>query len=84
MAKIYIDVSTPGNGKVYEFRLDNSMTVGQVKARMIEEITEFENGNITLDPEKIILCNQDTRTMLPESQTLRQSGVRSGHRLPLV
>ena len=29
MAKIYIDVSTPGNGKVYEFRLDNSMTVSR-------------------------------------------------------
>ena len=84
MAKIFIDVSTPGNGKVYEFQLDSTMTVGQVKARMIEEITEIESGNITLNADKVILCNLNTRMLLPEVVTLKQIGVKSGQRLLLV
>lgn len=84
MSKIFVDVATPGNGKVYEFQLDNTMTVEQARMKMIEEIREFESGNISLDPDKVMLCNLNTRAMLPEAETLRQAGVKSGHRLLLV
>ena len=82
--KIYVDVKTPGNGKTYEFQLDSVMTVGQVKAKLIDEITELESGNITLNPEQVILNNLNTKTRLSESDTLREAGVKSGQSLLLL
>ena len=82
--KIYVDVKTPGNGKTYEFQLDSTMTVGQVKAVMIDEITEIESGNITLVPEKVILSNINTRARLSDADTLSEAGVKSGQSLLLV
>lgn len=83
MPKVFVDVNTPGNGKIYEFQLDNAMTVGQAKVRMIEEITEIENGNITLNPEKVMLSNLNTGALLTDGDTLRTAGVKSGQRLLL-
>jgi len=82
--KIYVEVKTPGNGKTYEFQLDSAMTVGQIKAKMIEEITEIENGNITLYVGKAVLSNLDTKTILSDSDTLAAAGVKSGQSLLLV
>jgi hypothetical protein len=84
MAKLLIDLVTPGNGKTYEFQLDGSMTVWQAKSGMIGEITELENGNITLNPEKTILCHPSAQALLCESDTLITAGVKSGQRLLLV
>jgi hypothetical protein len=82
--KIFIDVKTPGNGKTYEFQLDSVMTVGQVKEKMIDEITEIESGNITLNPDKVILSNLNTRARLSDADTLVAAGVKSGQSLLLL
>jgi hypothetical protein len=82
--KIYVDVRTPGNGKTYEFQLDNKMTVGQVKVKMIEDIIEIENGNIAFDADKVILSSLDLKTRLSDADALYAAGVKSGHSLLLV
>lgn len=82
--KIYVEVMTPGNGKIYEFQIDSTMTVVQVKERMIEEITESEKGNITLFPDKVILSNLSSQARLNNTDTIVAAGVRSGHSLMLV
>jgi len=82
--KIFVEVKTPGNGKTYEFQLDSAMTVGRVKLKMIDEITEIENGNITLDPDKVILCDLNTQARLYDPDTLAAAGVKSGHNLLLL
>ena len=84
MAKIFVDVHTPGNGKIYEFQLDSTLTVGQLKTAIIEEISEMEKGNITLNPEKTILCNINSRVRLVDSENLRVAGVKSGQSLLLL
>ena len=84
MAKIFVDLITPGNGKTYEFRLDDSMTVKQFKQRISEEIIELENGNITLNPERTMLCNLNTRALIPDAGTLKAAGVKSGQSLLLI
>jgi len=82
--KILLEVTTPGNGKTYDFILDGAMTVGQVKQTMINEIIETENGNITLIPENTILGSLSGKTLLNDSETLEIAGVRSGQRLILL
>lgn len=82
--KLYVEVTTPGNGKTYEFQLDRDMTVGQVKARMIDEITEIESGNIALRFDKTMLCNLSTRARLSDTDSLSSAGVKSGQSLMLL
>jgi DnaJ-class molecular chaperone len=82
--KIYIDVHTPGNGKTYEFKLDNKLTICKIKEKMIEEILEMEDGNITLLTEKVVLCNMNTKSHLNETDTVKSAGIRSGQSLILL
>ena len=82
--KIFVEVKTPGNSKTYEFQLDSLMTVLQAKVKMIDEITESESGNITLSPEKAVLGNLNTQTILSDSDTLTEAGVKSGQSLLLL
>ena len=82
--RIFVDVRTPGNGKTYEFQLYSSMTVRQVKLKMIEEITDAEDGNITLDPSRAILSSLTIRKILPDTDTLASVGVTSGQDLLLI
>ena len=82
--KIFVDVTTPGNGKAYEFQLDSIMTVQQARLKIIEEITEIENGNITLNPTKVILNNLNTKKRLYDADALVIAGVKSGHSLLLL
>ena len=81
--RIFVDVLTPGNGKTYEFQLDSTMSVGQVKEIMIDEITEIESGNITLNSKTVILGNLNTRARLSDLDSLTEAGIKSGHSLLL-
>ena len=82
--KMFVEVKTPGNGKTYEFQLDSVMTVGQAKDVMISEIREIENGNITLNPDNVILSNLSARIKLSDFDTLAAAGVKSGQCLLLL
>jgi len=84
VAKIFIEVTTPGNGKTYEFRLDNFMTVGQAKQRIIDEILELEGDGLRLSYKDTKLFNVATRLPLSEISHLASSSVRSGHQLLLL
>ncbi|MDO4799293.1 MAG: ubiquitin-like domain-containing protein [Bacillota bacterium] len=81
--KLYVDVRTPGNGKVYEFQLESAMTVGQAKQKMIEEILEIEQGNVVLK-DSAVLSNITSKSRLNDGDTLRAAGVRSGNTLILL
>lgn len=82
--KMYLSVTAPGNGKTYEFRAEGDMPVGIAKARMIEEIAEAENGNITLSADKAILCGVCLQKILCDGETLAAAGVKSGQNLLLL
>jgi hypothetical protein len=84
MSKIFVDVHTPGNGKTYEFRLDGSMTVGQAKERIVEEILGIENNGISFVLENTLLGDVNTKQKLPEHLSLHSANVKSGHNLVLV
>jgi len=78
-----LEVITPGNGKTYEIMLDDILTVGAAKEKIIEQITEFENGNIAFD-ETVALYAPATQTRLPEYRNIRKAGVKSGHPVLLL
>jgi hypothetical protein len=83
MAKIFVDVSTPGNGKTYEFHLDDTLTVEAAKNWMAEEIRQIEENGIVFN-ECLLLSNLDLKHILPDNTPLSMAGVESGHTLILV
>ena len=86
MAKLLVDVFTPGNGKSYTFRMEESITVGAATEAILQSIREEENDAMALgqDSKTVILSDIHTRTRLAPGLTLYAAGVRSGHRLLLV
>ena len=56
--KRLILVTTPGNGKTYEFTVDSGVKTGAARRAVVREITAFENGKIHLDEKSTILCSK--------------------------
>ena len=81
--RILVEVTTPGNGKSYELMLDDKLTVGAAKEKIIEQIVVFENGCIEFD-ENASLFSTAACAGLPDYRNLRKSGVQSGHNLILL
>ena len=81
--RILTEVITPGNGKTYEIVLDDKLSVGAVKEKIIEEITSFENGCIDFG-DKPALFSASSRVMLQDNRNLRKAGFRGGQTLILV
>jgi hypothetical protein len=81
--KILVEVITPGNGKSYELMLDDKLSVGAAKVKIIEQIIAFENGCIDFDINAALFSYAD-RVQLPDYRNLRKAGVFSGHKLYLL
>jgi len=81
--KILVEVTTPGNGKSYELMLDDKLTVGAAKEKIIEQIVAFENGCIDFD-ENAALFSAAAHIQLPDYRNMRKAGVQSGHMLLLL
>ena len=83
MAKIYVDVYTPGNGKTYEFQLNDSTVVLDVKSRMVDEILHIEESSMSFH-EQTKLCDLTTGITLNDYTPLSIAKVKSGDKLLLV
>ena len=81
--KILIEVITPGNGKTYELMIDDTLTVGVTKEKIIEQIISFENGNIAFD-NNVALFSPVTRTPLSDYRNLRLAGIKGGQSIYLL
>ena len=81
--KILIEVKTPGNGKAYEFMIDDRLTVGAAKEKIVEEIQSFENNCISFDC-GASLFSPATRAMLKDNRNLKKTGIRGGHTVFLL
>ena len=82
MAKIFVEVFTPGNGKTYEFQLEDSMTASSAKSRMVDEILQIEERSMSFH-EETQLCDLTLKTVLPDNAPLSALKVKSGHKLLL-
>ena len=81
--KILIEVIAPGNGKTYELMLDDKLTVGSAKEKIIEEIQAFENGCIAFDDSTALFATS-SRIRLHDNRNLRKAGIRGGQTVLLL
>ena len=84
MAKIFLEIVTPGNGKKYEFMLDDMQTAGAAREKIIDEITDFEDGRISLSHQSSKLYDPVALRALQDGLALRRQNVASGCRLLLL
>ncbi len=84
MSKIIIEVDSIGNGKNYEFSIDNNMLINLVKENIVEQIVEVEKENIYFDLDNTILCDVVNGKKLNDKSTLYQENIVSGSRLIIV
>ena len=56
--KRLILVTTPGNGKTYEFTVDSGVRTGTARKAVVREILSFEDGKIHLDENTTTLCSK--------------------------
>jgi len=83
MSKIFVDVFTPGNGKTYEFQLNDSTKVFEAKMRMVDEILQIEESSMSFH-EQVQLYDLVSGTVLLDNQPLSTANVKSGNTLLLV
>jgi len=83
MSKIFVDVLTPGNGKTYEFQLNDSTTVLEAKTRMVEEILQIEESSMSFH-EQTQLYDMVSGIVLLDNHPLSTANVKSGNTLLLV
>lgn len=76
--KILIEVITPGNGKTYEIMLDDKLTVGTAREKIVDQIVAFENGGIAFDKDAALFAPV-SRARLQDHRNLRKAGLKSGH-----
>jgi hypothetical protein len=75
---MFLEVRTPGNGKKYEIKLDDKLSLSVAKAKIIDEITAFEGGQIALGHDSE-LFNAANRTRIQNSSiSIREAGLQSG------
>lgn len=84
MAKIYIEVISAGNGRKYEFSVDNTMLIKDVKSKVINQIVNLEKDNISFDSESTILCDLEAQKTLKDNLFLYQENIRSGTMLMIL
>jgi hypothetical protein len=63
--------------------MDDKLTVGAAKEKIIEQVEAFENGCIAFD-EGVALFSPILRARLPDHRNLRKAGVKSGHLVLLL
>lgn len=84
MSKIYLEVSTPGNAKSYEFSADSRMTAGRVKAQFIRQIEAVENFTLFENKEQVIFACLELEGLMQDGDILGEVGVTSGSRIILL
>ena len=81
---IILEIHTPGNGKTYEFTLDDEMNTAAAARAAAEEVVLFENGNIGLKADEAAFFQIRRGQALDAALTLRACGVLGGDRLLLL
>lgn len=80
---ITIDVLVPITGKVYDFTLDENISVATVTEEIIELIVQKENYS-TDNINEMFLFSKKENVALNTKFSLKENGVETGNRLLLV
>lgn len=81
---IIVDVFVPSVDKIYDFSLNENVTVRAVIDEVGEMIGQKERCKIVGDVTRLQLYDRKTQILLDKNKTLRQCGVTTGGSLIFV
>lgn len=81
---IYVDVFVPVINREFDFILDENATVGMITDELIEVIMQNEKCKYQGPLAEIMLCLEETKSILPHNKTLDECGVHTGSKLILA
>lgn len=81
---ILVDLEFPVSGQIYQFRLDECMTVNLAIDEILSIIAQKERSDFSEDKEKWMLCSKTGRKILNRTMSLKEQGIRTADSLILV
>lgn len=81
---ILVDLEFPVSGQIYQFRLDECMTVNHAIDEVLSIIAQKERSDFSEDKEKWMLCSKTGRKILNRTMSLKEQGIRTADSLILV
>lgn len=81
---ILVDINIPTLNQVYDFNLDENVKIVELLDEIGGMLEQSSHSSVCGDRNKLLLCNCDTKKILPLHKTLYQCGVQTGSRLLLV
>lgn len=81
---IIVDVDVPSIGRSYQFSIEESTRIDVLVAEMAEVICTKEQCATMGNPENLILCHKDRKTILKKNTTIEYNGIKSADTLILL
>lgn len=81
---ILVDLEFPVLGQIYQFRLDECMTVNLVIDEVLNIIAQKEHFDYSENKEKWMLCSKTDRKILNRTMSLKEQGIQTADSLILV
>lgn len=80
---IIVEIEVPMMGKRYDFQIDETVLLYEVKEEVAEIICRKEQCPIKGDVQKLLIWTRDGRELLQE-YSARENGLRTGDQIMLV
>ena len=81
---IIVNVSVPALEKVYNFSLDDTAKVRNLKEEMVELIAQKEHVTFRGNLDEMVLCSMESGEQCSEERSLSDYGISGGAELMLV
>ncbi|NCB91980.1 MAG: glutamyl-tRNA amidotransferase [Clostridia bacterium] len=81
---VLVDIFVPSVNRTYDFNVDETAQVSMVQEELCSMICQKEQCGFFGDMKAFVLCDLQTRHILPKDKSLQECGVYTGKRLMLV
>lgn len=81
---IIVDIYIPSLDDVFDFKIEESLTIAQVKTEIAEIMYKREKVQMSEEWQKFLLCKSEGGEILADQATVKICGIKNGSRLILV
>ena len=81
---VLVDLELPALGRLYQFKLNETVPIDQLKEEIVEMICQKEQSRFIGEPEQLMLCSKMQETVLNPKKTLSELQIKEADKLILV
>ena len=80
---IQVEVRVPAIGRSFEFEVNEHATIESI-VEGLASMVSAQAGRGWAEPDRLLLCHEEAKTVLPAGRTAYQCRIRPGSRLLLI